>query len=159
MKKILICLLGFILLAFSAVVSDDQQPAKSKDTTITSEEKSDADKSQKQIVVYYLHGNKRCATCKKIEAYSEEAIKSGFSENLKDSSIVWQTVNFEDEGNEHYVKDYQLYTKSLILSRKNDGKEVEWKNLTEIWTLVRDKEKFIGYVQTELGDFIKVSKK
>jgi hypothetical protein len=159
MKRVLIFLLVFTLLAFSAVVSDDLQKTESADTTKTTVEKSNTDKSSGQIFVYYLHGNKRCVTCKKIEAYSEEAVQSGFSENLKDSSIVWQTVNFEVEGNEHYVKDYQLYTKSLILSRHYDGKEIEWINLAKIWELVGDKEEFISYVQTELGGFIKGPKK
>lgn len=159
MKRILIYLLGFTLLLFSVVISDDAQKPESKDTTKTIVEKTKGNDASEQIFVYYLHGNKRCVTCKKIEAYSEEAVQAGFSENLKDSSVVWQTINFEVEGNEHYIKDYQLYTKSVILSRVKGRKEVEWQNLSEIWELVGDKEEFISYVQTELGSFIKAPKK
>jgi hypothetical protein len=64
-------------------------------------------------------------------------------------------VNFEEEGNEHYVKDYQLYTQSLILSRVRGGKEVEWKNLERIWKLVGHKEDFVAYVQAEVQGFMK----
>jgi hypothetical protein len=67
-------------------------------------------------------------------------------------------LNFESEGNEHYAKDYQLYSQSLIVSKLQDGKEIEWKNLDKIWKLVRDKDEFIAYVQAEVKDFMKPSK-
>ena len=66
---------------------------------------------------------------------------------------MWRVANFESEGNEHFAKDYQLYSQSLILSRRHDGKETEWKNLDEIWKLVGDREKFIAYVQDEVRKF------
>ena len=55
---------------------------------------------------------------------------------------------------QHYLKDYGLYTKSLILSRVRDGREVQWKNLDKIWELVHDKDKYIEYVQDETRAFI-----
>ena len=93
-------------------------------------------------------------TCEKLEAYSEEAIGSGFATALKDSAIVWRTLNFEDEGNEHYAKSYQLYSQSLIVSRVRSGEEVQWKSLGKIWELVGDKEEFIAYIQTEVKAFM-----
>ena len=31
------------------------------------------------VVAFYFHGNVRCATCRKIEAYADEAIHSSFA--------------------------------------------------------------------------------
>lgn len=56
--------------------------------------------------------------------------------------------------NEHFVNDYQLYTKSLILSLVKDGKEVKSKNLDKIWQLARNKQKFIDYVTGEINGFM-----
>ena len=92
-------------------------------------------------------------TCEKLESYSKEAVEAGFSEQLKDSSIIFRVENFEVEGNEHFAKDYQLFSQSLILSRQHDGKETDWKNLDQIWELVGDKDEFIKYVQTEINNF------
>ena len=106
------------------------------------------------VVAYYLHGTRRCATCLKLEAFSLEALQEGFPEKLADSSIVWRVVNYDLKDNQHYLKDYGLYTKSLILSRVRDGREVQWKNLDKIWELVHDKDKYIEYVQDETRAFI-----
>lgn len=83
---------------------------------------------------------------------------SGFEDQLKDSSIIWRIVNFEEEGNEHFAKEYQLYSQSLIVSRLHDGKEAKWKNLDKIWKLVHNKDKFIAYVQTEIKEFLNPAK-
>ena len=108
---------------------------------------------QNGIIAYYFHGTRRCPTCRKLEAYSREAIETGFAEEMKDGKLVWRVVNVEDPGNEHYVRDYGLSTKSVILVAVNDGKEERWKNLSRIWELVGDKTAFITYVQGELEDF------
>ena len=106
------------------------------------------------VFATYLHGTLRCATCRKLEAYSEEALKTAFEEELNDSSLIWRVINYDEKENEHYLKDYSLYTKALILSRVKDGSELEWKNLSKIWELVGNKDEFLKYVQDETRDFI-----
>ena len=55
-------------------------------------------------MVYYLHGNVRCPTCREIEATSEEAVTSGFAGELKSGQVQWQVINYETPGNEHYTR-------------------------------------------------------
>lgn len=107
------------------------------------------------VVAYYFHGAMRCPTCHKLEQYSKEAIDSNFKDALRSGKLEFKEVNIENSGNEHYANDYQLYTKSLILSLVKDGKEVKWKNLDKIWERVRNKEGFIDYVKSEVADFLK----
>ena len=83
-----------------------------------------------------------------------EALKTAFEEELNDSSLIWRVINYDEKENEHYLKDYSLYTKALILSRVKDGSELEWKNLSKIWELVGNKDEFLKYVQDETRDFI-----
>ncbi len=111
-----------------------------------------------RIIAYYFYGNRRCATCRKLESYSEEALLTGFESELADSLLIWRAVNYDEEENEHYIKDYQLYTKALILSRDGDPEEGQWKNLDKIWKLVGDKDKFIDYVQTQTRSFMNQEK-
>ena len=63
-------------------------------------------------------------------------------------------MNVEEKGNEHFVNDYQLYSKSLVLSLTRNGEEVRHKNLTKIWEHVRNKEKYINYVKNEISTFL-----
>lgn len=107
-----------------------------------------------QVFAYYFHGDQRCATCYKLESYSLEALKTGFEPQLDDSLLIWKTVNYDQKENKHFIDDYKLYTKALILSRVRDGKQVAWKNLDQIWQLVGDKDKFLTYVETETYKFL-----
>lgn len=100
-------------------------------------------------VVYYFHGNMRCYSCRKIEAYTLEAIRTGFADELKNGRLDLRVVNVEEAGNEHYVQDFQLYTRSVVIEKRTDGKRQEWKNLDKVWRLTRDKAAFMDYVQRE----------
>ena len=160
MKHVSILLSGVWILAVFALATAGNTPGDTtKDSPRVDTVQSARPVTPDQVVVSYLHSNRRCATCRKLEAYSQEAVMSGFASELEDSSLVWRTVNFEDEGNEHYVKDYELFSQSLVLSRLHAGKEVEWKKLDKIWELVGDRDAFIAYVQAELKAFLAPAEK
>jgi len=104
-----------------------------------------------KVVVYYFHGNVRCVTCRTIEAYAKEAVESEFGDALADGRLEWQTVNVEVSGNRHFIKDFQLTTRSVVLERLQSGKRRDWKNLSRVWELAGgEKAEFIKYVQGEV---------
>jgi len=105
--------------------------------------------SSPKLVVYYFHGNTRCVTCRKIESFAKSAIESGFTAELKSGQIQFRAVNVEEPKNEHFVQDYQLATRSVVLSRIRNDKQDAWKNLDQVWTLVRDPDAFERYVVDE----------
>jgi hypothetical protein len=107
-----------------------------------------------RVIAYYFHTTYRCVSCRAIEAYSHEAIESAFADQIKDGRILWKVVNVEVKGNEHFVKDYGLYTKSLVLVNEVRGKPAAWKNLEKVWQLLQDKPKFLRYVQDETRSFL-----
>ncbi len=106
------------------------------------------------IVAYYFHGNFRCATCKKLEAYSDEAITKGFVDELKSGELIWRTVNTDAAEHKHFTEDFQLVTKSVVLVEYQDGKVKRFENLKRVWHLVGDEEDFIQYVRGETRSFI-----
>jgi len=116
------------------------------------------DKTSGKVIAYYFHGTMRCPTCYKLEQYSKEAIETNFKDALASGKLEFKVVNVEDKGNEHYGNDYQLYTKSLILSLVKDGKEIKWKNMDKIWEYVGNKQRFIDYVKNVVADFLKETK-
>jgi len=125
--------------------SSPPKPADSQNPQVTSAQK---------ILAYYFHGTQRCPTCRKLEAYSAEAIEKGFGEALKRGNLEWRVVNVDEPLNKHFVKDYQLYTKSLVIVKMQGGKQVEWKNLEKIWELVGEKDDFVRYVQDEVSAYL-----
>lgn len=109
------------------------------------------------VVAFYFHGNVRCATCKKIEAYADEAIHQGFPEALRDGALEWRVVNIDEKENQHFVQDFQLVTRSVVLAELDGDTVVRWKNLDKVWQLVRSKDSFVQYVQDEARDFLGAS--
>jgi len=113
--------------------------------------------SNPRVIAYYFHGTQRCATCRKLEAYSHEAITLGFAPQLRDGSLEWRVVNTDEPENQHFVNDYKLYTRSLVIVRMQQGRQADWKNLEKIWDLVDDKSEFLEYVQREIGAYMGTS--
>lgn len=107
-----------------------------------------------QVYAYYFHTTFRCATCYRIEQLTNEAIQAGFPDELKSGRLVWKLVNVEDAGNNHFIKDYQLFTKSVVLVDIKDGAQVRWKNLKDIWQLVDREDAFTKYIQDETRAFL-----
>ena len=108
-----------------------------------------------KLIAYYFHGTFRCSTCRTIEQYSHDAIQTYFAKELGNGTLEFRPVNIEEPENKHFIQDYQLVTRSLVLSLMSDGKETKWKNLPDVWKLVRDKDKFFQYVKDEVDKFLK----
>ena len=113
-----------------------------------------AQTKDRKITVYYFHGNMRCMTCRKIEAYTKEVI-GGYTEALKNGPLEWQVVNVDQPSNEHFVRDFQLTTRSVVIEETSDGKRTRWKNLDRVWKLTRDKNAFLKYIQDEIQTYLK----
>jgi len=109
---------------------------------------------QDGVKVYYLHGNTRCPTCRSIEAYAQEAVQTGFADELKSGKLNWQVINYELSGNEHFATDYEVVAPNVVLTMFKDGKQVKWKGLPEVWEHVGDKSAFTAFVQTSLREFL-----
>jgi hypothetical protein len=139
----------------------ESQPDKPVNASATGEDseavESDTARAASEVVAYYFHTTYRCASCKKIEAYSKEAIETGFAEQLKSGKLKFLSVNIDETENKHFVKDYQLYTKSLVICDLQNGKQTQWKNLAKVWELIRNKDEFVRYVQDEINAYLKES--
>ena len=107
------------------------------------------------VMAYYFHGNFRCYNCFTIEQYSKEAIEKYFPEQLKNGRLSFSVINTDMPENEHFIKDYQLYTKSLIVAEFKNGKQVKWTNLDKVWNYIRDRDAFYNYVKTEIEKALK----
>lgn len=142
MKKLIAILLVAVALSSIGII-------------LTSPAQAVEDAKGTYVIAYYFHGQMRCPTCHKLEQYSKEAIETNYKDALALGKLEFKVVNVEDKGNEHYGNDYQLYTKSLILSLVKDGKEIKWKNMDKIWEYVGNKQRFIDYVKNGVADLLK----
>jgi hypothetical protein len=141
-----------ILAAFAAFAFSVLTPGVSAEELTSGVSSSGA--AADEFVAFYFHGNVRCATCRKIEAYARESIAQGFVDELDSGRLAWRVINIEEPGNEHFIEDFQLVTRSVVLVEYRAGEVVRWKNLDRVWQLVRDKERFVSYVQDGTKAFL-----
>lgn len=152
MKTVIAILLSiFVAASIAVMVMKDQGPAAATPGAAPPpRDPSPADATRpRQVVAYYFHTTQRCPTCHKIENFTREAIESGFPELLREGRLVFQVLNVEEAPNAHFVQDYQLHTKSVIIVELKNGQPVRWKNLDQVWRLVGDKDAFLQYIREE----------
>jgi hypothetical protein len=108
------------------------------------------------IQVTYFSSDVRCTTCVRIERLTRESVTKNFAAELASGRLVLQTINLDGPGNEHFVQDYQLISKTVIVSDRAKGQEVKWENLQEVWSKQKDEQEFEAYlvaaVRRHLGD-------
>lgn len=114
-----------------------------------------ADRPADRVVVIYFHRTERCPTCQKMGSYSEEAVKQKFADQLKDGTIEFHFVDFEQKKNAKLVKGYKVADPALIISKIVGNKVKEFKDLEDIWTKVQKKPEFLEYVQKNVANYRK----
>ncbi len=115
---------------------------------------TDPDAPASEIVAYYFHGKLRCKTCRTLEAFSEEAITEGFADELAAGELEWRVVNVETPEHKHFVKDFELVAKAVMLVEYRGDEVVRSTNLRLVWQLVGDKDGFLKYVRDATRDFL-----
>jgi hypothetical protein len=99
------------------------------------------------LIVYYFHTTYRCSSCTLLEQYSKDAVMKNFPEEIKSGRIKFVSLNVEKDPNQHYVKDYQLSFKSVVVSvRDEKGREIRWENLSKVWVYLRDRNALEKYI-------------
>ena len=135
-------LLALILFSIAAMVVRELN-SRHEDTTAVSVP-ADA------VVVYYFHGTQRCMTCNRIEELTKQAVQENFADQLADGKIVFRSVNVDDPAKEHYIRDFQLSTRTVVM-QKGD----RYEKFDQIWNLVREPEQFMQYIGNGLERMLK----
>jgi len=107
------------------------------------------------VVVYYFHTNFRCVNCHNMGTWTKEVVDTDFKSQQESGKVVLKIINTETKGNEHFMADYKLYTKSVVLALVKDGKEIQFINLAKVWDFLGNAGKFKAYVKDEISKYLK----
>lgn len=150
MKRILTPLLLLFAAASLLFVLVSDGPVSS-DTQST---EAKAPIAETELVVYYMDMGKDCTTCLNLESYTREALDTHYAADLASGRIQWRTADLDDPANAHYVDEFGLYTKSVVLVRFENGKQTRFDSLSRIWELVYDKDAYVAYIRDEVKGFL-----
>ena len=107
-----------------------------------------------KVILYFFHGDIRCTTCLAFEKFSREALAE-FSKEEQDGRIEWREVNFDRPENKHFIKDFALFDKGVVLARERGGQVIRWKNIEEVWDLYDNEAGFVAMLSKQISDFLK----
>jgi hypothetical protein len=141
---------GFALVSASSVLAETA-PAASASVAATSEVPAG---QERQVVLYYFHGARRCKTCLSMEANALEVVKSEFAEELDAGTLAWKVVNYDEPEHEHFIKDFKLVSSSLVLVEMQGDEQVRFDVLQDAWSLARDEWRFQKYVHKSVLDYL-----
>ncbi len=110
---------------------------------------------EKILVSYILIGSKRCFTCKRIEAWTRESVESGFEKEIQEGTVAFRIVDGDLPANKHYIDDYQMAFKTVVIEKLQGNKVKDWKRLDEVWQLIRqDKASFDSFLRANVRSML-----
>lgn len=161
MKKFLTYAL--VVLAFGGVAaalyrqSARKEPAATTGapSTAVSEQAAAASLPQGEVVtVTYFTTNVRCASCLKIEELTRRSVDERFAAEQASGKVIFRVINTDEPANRHFVEEYQLVSKTVIVSESVDGNETRWVNVQEVWSLLRDETGFVDHVSQVVRGYL-----
>jgi len=147
---ITVVLLAFVVLSVGYVILTNVARPSSATPAVV----KDGTPTRVQTIVYYFYTSARCASCMRIEGWTKECLEQEFGSELKAGRIAWKPVNLEDAGNMHFVEDFKLTAKTVIVCNYRDGKPGQYVDLVDVWQLLNDKGRFFLLVRTKVKEFL-----
>ncbi len=110
------------------------------------------------LVVYYLHSNTRCPTCRAIEAQAKEAVETHFASQLSKGEVYWRVANYDQPAGKPLAAKFKVEMPVVVLARMKDGNIEKWERLDKVWAMVGDKPVFAKYVCGEIERMLPAEK-
>lgn len=114
------------------------------------------EQSVQKIEVFHFHPTHQCYSCKTVGAYTEETVKTYFSDELDSGKIIFDHINIELPENRETVLKYGVTGSSLWIGvYRNDGNFSKEQNLN-VWYKITDKENYMTYLKQVLEQKLNV---
>jgi hypothetical protein len=144
-------LLGFVALSLTMAVADvagwrRTTPHPSSAANPSPVATSDATTA---LTAIYFHAPHRCPTCKKIEAYTHEALQPA----IADRQIVWQVADYTAPENAVMVDRFKVLTSTVVLTETRNGEVVRFKNVEEVWDHTDNQTEFVAFMRDAWNGF------
>ncbi|MDY0111140.1 MAG: nitrophenyl compound nitroreductase subunit ArsF family protein [Candidatus Krumholzibacteria bacterium] len=107
------------------------------------------------VVVYYFHGRQRCYTCNKMEALADRVVAEQFAEQVRDGWVAFKTVNMQTPEHEHFVADFELRSAGVVMVERQQGQDLRWRRLDDVWTKIRNEDEYKTYIAENLTECLR----
>lgn len=107
-----------------------------------------------QVVMTYFISGERCESCKTIEALARHTAEQDFPAALAGGRLVFRVIDTGVPADHHFIDDYRLSAKTVILSHRVNGKETEWSDMSKVWDLLDDRPGFHAYLVRQIRSYL-----
>lgn len=153
-KQVLRSVLLVVVLGSVAIWANKQyQKSRAEESAPVVEEAVPESEGDQVVMTYFISGA-RCQNCRKIEALARETAEKDFQEEMGEGRLVFRIIDVGEPGKGHYVDDYQLTSKTVVVSHLVDGEEVEWENMSKVWNYLDDPEAFRAYLAGQIEKYL-----
>lgn len=90
-----------------------------KSKTTTQADVKAQKKSSDEVVVYYFHATRRCATCEAVEKVTRETLTEKYGDK-----IAFNSINREESENKDMVEKYDVSGQTLLLVKGDQKKDL-----------------------------------
>lgn len=107
------------------------------------------------VVVYYFHNRQRCYTCNKMETLAKAVVSERFADHLDGGRVVFKAVNVQTPEGSHFIADFQLSSAGVVMVERQQGQDLRWRRLDEVWTKIRNEEEYKAYIAGNLVECLR----
>ena len=104
-----------ILMMIPVILAQAGQPKN----TIANRQDQPVKKSD-PVEVYYVHMERRCATCQAVEEVTKTLLDEKYTEEIKSGKLVFRSVNFEEKANKPIIQKLKVSGQALLLVSKKE---------------------------------------
>jgi hypothetical protein len=166
MKTASAILLALVVAAVSVLVGCAKRPAGSNETSAQATSAATLAPAAAQpgtapdrVIVYYLHGTRRCPTCRGIQATIEKTIQERFGAETASAALSFQDVDVDTADNKHFVQDFSLTSSSMVVVAKKGNATVKWENCPDVWTHAHDEPALAAYAEKQIRTYLDMLKR
>lgn len=102
------------------------------------------------ILVTYFSSDVRCISCKTIEQLAHASVDRLQENPELGGRIRFQTLNIDRPENQHFISDYELSFKTVVVSHTDPEGKLHWTKLDKVWQLTTDPDAFHTLIETEV---------
>lgn len=106
-----------------------------------------------RVLVTYFHTTFRCPTCNQIERLAKELVERDYADHLAQGVLEWHAINFQERTD--LAERYALAAGAVVVAKIQDGKEVAFQRLDDVWTLYDKPEQLKRYVEDVINTYLK----
>jgi hypothetical protein len=127
--------------------SSPDAPVAQANNSPTSNAVDHANDSRYAAIFY--HAKHRCDTCVKIEEYAHTALEPA----IKNGELAWEISEYTAPENRAVVRSMDVMTSTVVLTERENGKIVRFKNLEDVWLHTNHPDQFAAYITDSWKSF------